>query len=214
MMVPKYNSGGTGDKAASKCKDKHWLWSWRRLSTTSQRTARTQEDEAMSQRTIGTQEIGTATSGMRGLDTQDEIRQGRSGCTTSGHANYHYALVAVDDFSSLIYMEPLCTKGAALTALRRCITRMEQAMDRKLKTLHSDNGGEWCSLGAEDWQTQEGFKWQKSVPGFSVQNGRAERAIRLVQEKMCSMLIGRACPRELWLYAITAVAHVCQRSRA
>ncbi|KAJ1579948.1 hypothetical protein NDA15_003140 [Ustilago hordei] len=42
-----------------------------------------------------------------------------------GHANYHYALVAVDDFSSLIYMEPLCTKSAALPALRRWITRME-----------------------------------------------------------------------------------------
>ncbi|KAJ1601554.1 hypothetical protein NDA14_004009 [Ustilago hordei] len=107
-----------------------------------------------------------------------------------GHANYHYALVAVDDFSSLIYVEPLCTKSAALTALRRWIARMERATDRKLKTLRSDNGGEWCSIAAEDWQTQEGFKWQKSVPGISVQNGRAERAIRSVQEKMCSMLIG------------------------
>ncbi|SOV09289.1 uncharacterized protein UDID_18549 [Ustilago sp. UG-2017a] len=123
-----------------------------------------------------------------------------------GHANYHYVLVAVDDFSSLIYVEPLCTKSAALTALRRWITRMERATDRKLKTLHSDNGGEWCSLEAEDWQTQEGFKWQKSVPGISIQNGRAERAIRSVQEKMHSMLIGRACPRELWSYAITAVS--------
>ena len=125
-----------------------------------------------------------------------------------GHANYHYALVAVDDFSSLIYVEPLCTKSAALTALRRWIARMERATDRKLKTLRSDNGGEWCSIAAEDWQTQEGFKWQKSVPGISVQNGRAERAIRSVQEKMRSMLIGRACPRELWPYAITAAAHV------
>ncbi|KAJ1570820.1 hypothetical protein NDA11_004520 [Ustilago hordei] len=125
-----------------------------------------------------------------------------------GHANYHYALVAVDDFSSLIYVEPLCTKSATLTALRRWIARMEWATDRKLKTLRSNNGGEWCSIAAEDWQTQEGFKWQKSVPGISVQNGRAERAIRSVQEKMHSMLIGRACPRELWPYAITAAAHV------
>ncbi|SOV05223.1 uncharacterized protein UDID_17870 [Ustilago sp. UG-2017a] len=125
-----------------------------------------------------------------------------------GHANYHYTLVAVDDFSTLIYMEPLCTKSAALTALRRWITRMERATDRKLKTLRSNNGGEWCSLEAEDWQTQEGFKWQKSVPGISIQNGRVERAIRSVQEKMRSMLIGRACPRELWPYAITAAAHV------
>ncbi|KAJ1577711.1 hypothetical protein NDA15_000965 [Ustilago hordei] len=130
-----------------------------------------------------------------------------------GHANYHYALVAVDDFSSLIYVEPLCTKSTALTALRRWIARMERATDRKLKTLCSDNGGEWCSIAAKDWQTQEGFKWQKSVPGISVQNGRAERAIRSVQEKMHLMLIGRACPRELWPYAITAAAH-CQGSRA
>ncbi|SOV07241.1 uncharacterized protein UDID_18750 [Ustilago sp. UG-2017a] len=98
-----------------------------------------------------------------------------------GHANYHYALVAVDDFSSLIYVEPLCTKSATLMALRRWIARMEQATDRKLKTLRSDNGGEWCSIAAEDWQTQEGFKWQKSIPGISVQNGRAERAIRSLE---------------------------------
>ncbi|SYW85124.1 uncharacterized protein UHO2_06750 [Ustilago hordei] len=125
-----------------------------------------------------------------------------------GHANYHYTLIAVDDFSSLIYVEPLCTKSAALTALRRWIARMEWATDRKLKTLRSNNGGEWCSIAAEDWQTQEGFKWQKSVPGISVQNGWAERAIRSVQEKMRLMLIGRACPRELWPYAITAAAHM------
>ncbi|KAJ1043639.1 hypothetical protein NDA10_005097 [Ustilago hordei] len=125
-----------------------------------------------------------------------------------GHANYHYALVAVDNFSSLIYVEPLCTKRATLMVLRRWIARMEWAMDRKLKTLRSDNGGEWCSIAAKDWQTQEGFKWQKSVPGISVQNGRVERAIRSVQEKMRLMLIGRACPRELWPYAITAAAHV------
>ncbi|SYW86632.1 uncharacterized protein UHO2_04128 [Ustilago hordei] len=121
-----------------------------------------------------------------------------------GHANYHYALVAVDDFSSLIYVEPLCTKSAALLALRRWITRMERATDRKLKTLHSDNGGEWCSLGAEDWQTQEGFKWQKSILGISVQNGQAERAIRSVQEKMCSMLIAtKTIPHEAF-YGTTA----------
>ncbi|KAJ1043364.1 hypothetical protein NDA10_003463 [Ustilago hordei] len=102
-----------------------------------------------------------------------------------GHANYHYALVAVDDFSSLIYVEPLCTKSAALTALRRWIARMERATDRKLKTLRSDNGGEWCSIAAEDWQTQEGFKWQKSVRGSaSKMDGRREQSDR--SKKRCA----------------------------
>ncbi|KAJ1571693.1 hypothetical protein NDA11_000802 [Ustilago hordei] len=102
-----------------------------------------------------------------------------------GHANYHYALVAVDDFSSLIYVEPLCTKSAALTALRRWIARMERATDRKLKTLRSDNGGEWCSIAAEDWQTQEGFKWQKSVPGSaSKMDGQREQSDR--SKKRCA----------------------------
>lgn len=125
-----------------------------------------------------------------------------------GHANYHYALVAVDGFSSLIHAEPLCTKSAALPALKRWIAKMERATDRKLKALRSDNGGEWCSQEAWDWQTQEGFKWQKTVPGISAQNGVAERAIRSVQEKMRTMLIGRGCRRELWPFAIQAAAHV------
>ena len=125
-----------------------------------------------------------------------------------GHANYHYALIAVDDFSSFVYAEPLCTKSAALPALKKWITKMERATDRKLKTLRSDNGGEWTSQEAQDWQAQEGFSWQKSVPGISVQNGKAERTIRSLQEKMRAMLIGRGCRRELWPYAISAAAHV------
>ena len=106
-----------------------------------------------------------------------------------GHANYHYALIAVDHFSSRLYAGPLCTKSAAFPARNKCIVKMERATARKLKTLRSDNGREWNRQQALDWQTQGGFKWQKTTPAVSAQNGRAESTIRSVQRRCGQCLL-------------------------
>ena len=124
-----------------------------------------------------------------------------------GHANYHYALVVVDDFSSFVYAKPLVSKAEALSALQSWIKAAELATNCKLKNLRSDNGGEWSSFAAEDWKRDAGFQWQKTTPHVSVQNGRAERMIRTLQERMRAMLVQRSVSKELWPYAIMAAAH-------
>ena len=124
-----------------------------------------------------------------------------------GHANYHHALVAVDDFTSYVFVKPLLSKAEALSALKTWIKAAELATDCKLKNLRSDNGGEWSSLEAEEWKREAGFRWQKTTPYVSTQNGRAERMIRSLQERMRAMLVQRSVSKELWPYAVMAAAH-------
>ncbi|SOV03663.1 uncharacterized protein UDID_19108 [Ustilago sp. UG-2017a] len=124
-----------------------------------------------------------------------------------GHPNYHHTLVVVDDSSSYIYVKPLLSKAKAFPTLKAWIKAAEIAMDHMLKCIRSDNRTEWSSFEAEEWKREAGFRWQKTTPYISAQNGRAERMIRSLQEKMCAMLIQRSVPKELWPYAIMAAGH-------
>ncbi|SPC62380.1 related to retrotransposon protein [Ustilago sp. UG-2017b] len=124
-----------------------------------------------------------------------------------GHPNYHHALVVVDDSSSYLYVKPLLSKAEAFPALKAWIKAAEIATDHTLKCIHSDNGTEWSSFEAEEWKREAGFRWQKTKPYVSAQNGRAERTIRSLQERMCAMLVQRSVPKELWLYTIMAAGH-------
>ncbi|SOV03678.1 uncharacterized protein UDID_19114 [Ustilago sp. UG-2017a] len=124
-----------------------------------------------------------------------------------GHPNYHHALVVVDDSSSYVYVKLLLSKAKAFPTLKAWIKAAEIAMDHMLKCIRSDNRTEWSSFEAEEWKREAGFRWQKTTPYISAQNGRAERMIRSLQEKMCAMLIQRSVPKELWPYAIMAAGH-------
>ncbi|SOV08138.1 uncharacterized protein UDID_17299 [Ustilago sp. UG-2017a] len=125
-----------------------------------------------------------------------------------GHPNYHHALVVVDNASSYVYVKPLLSKAGAFPALKAWTKTVEIAMDHTLKCIHSDNRTEWSSLAAEEWKREAGFKWQKTTLYVSIQNRRAERTIRSLQEKMHAMLVQRSVPKGLWPYAIMAAGHV------
>ncbi|SPC63572.1 related to retrotransposon protein [Ustilago sp. UG-2017b] len=124
-----------------------------------------------------------------------------------GHPNYHHALVVIDDSSSYVYVKPLLSKAEAFPALKAWIKAAEIATDHTLKCIRSDNGTEWSSFEAEEWKREAGFRWQKTTPYVSAQNGRAERTIRSLQERMRAMLVQRSVPKELWPYTIMAAEH-------
>ncbi len=77
---------------------------------------------------------------------------------------------------------------------------------KKIKALHSDNGGEYLSKTFSDYLMKKGIKRQLLVPRTPEQNGVAERANRTIQETARSMLCGAGLPVSFWFEAvITAV---------
>ncbi|KAJ1597644.1 hypothetical protein NDA14_006965 [Ustilago hordei] len=115
-------------------------------------------------------------------------------------------LIAIDDASSFTYVKPLWAKLDALQVLKEWITYAEIQMGHKLKTLHSDNGGEWVSAAAIHWQNETGLCWQKTLPYTSKQNGRAEHMIRMIREMMITMMHTHHLPQTFWPFTAEAAA--------
>ncbi|KAJ1572182.1 hypothetical protein NDA15_006802 [Ustilago hordei] len=125
----------------------------------------------------------------------------------SEQTEFTCVLVAIDDASSFTYVKPLRKKSDALHVLQEWIKYAEVQTGRQLKTIRSDNGGEWCSNVAMHWQNETGFRWQKSSVYTSKQNGKAERTIRTIRNIMSSMLHTHRLPQTFWPYAIEAAAY-------
>ena len=88
---------------------------------------------------------------------------------------------------------------------------MELQTGRKVKTLHSDNGGEYKS----DLFLQ--FCWYHSIrQHFTVretpqQNGVAERLNHTLLEKVRCMMMQSGLPRSFWAEALVYVSHLINK---
>ena len=71
----------------------------------------------------------------------------------------------------------------------------------KLKTLRTDNGGEFNSNEFENYLKSEGVKYESSVQKTQEQNGVAERLNRTLIEAVRGMLIQSILPQKFWVEA-------------
>ena len=87
---------------------------------------------------------------------------------------------------------------------------MERSKGRKLKTLRTDNGGEYVSAEFENCLKKEGVGHQLTVPKTLEQNGVAERMNRTLVEAMRSKLADAKLPHRFWAEALSTEMEVRQ----
>ena len=73
---------------------------------------------------------------------------------------------------------------------------VEKSTGRKLKTLRTDNGGEYTSTDFEAYLKTEGVWHELTVPKTTEQNGVAERMNRTLVEAVRSMLADAKLPHK------------------
>lgn len=88
--------------------------------------------------------------------------------------------------------------------LQEWVNYTETQTGHKLKTLQSDNSGEWTSAAATTWQNNAIFQWQKTLAYNSEQNGKAERTIRTIKNMIMTMLQMHNLPQTLWPFTAEA----------
>ena len=88
---------------------------------------------------------------------------------------------------------------------------VEKSSGKKLKTLRSDNGGEYTSKKFEDYLKSEGIRHERTIPKTPQQNGVAERLNRTLVESSRSMLLDAALPQTFWAEAISTAAYLRNR---
>ena len=78
---------------------------------------------------------------------------------------------------------------------------VENISERKIKTLRSDNGGEYTSNEFGNFCKDVGIKRELTTPYNPQQNGVAERKNQTIMEAMKTMIHDQGLPMHLWAEA-------------
>jgi len=84
--------------------------------------------------------------------------------------------------------------------------QVERQTGRNLRTIQSDNGGEYIAKAVKNFVEDEGINHQWLSAYVPQQNGRAEREMRTIIESARSMLKAHDLPNVLRAEAETATA--------
>jgi transposase InsO family protein len=123
-----------------------------------------------------------------------------------------YMLVLVDDCLRYIWAYFLKKKSDVLDTFKIWLQQVEQSHERKLKTLRSDNGGEFCSNEFNSYLAHLGIDHQTTAPYTLQQNGVAERANRTLVERTVALLHSERLPVGLWANIMETVVYLKNRS--
>ena len=121
----------------------------------------------------------------------------------------HYFLTFIDDHTQYVWVYILKNKSEVFEKFVEWKALVENSTGQKLKTLHTDNGGEHRFAEITMYLKKEGVHHELTVPKTPQQNGVAERMNRTLVEVVCSMLSDAKLPRMFWAEAIsTAVIFI------
>ena len=126
-----------------------------------------------------------------------------------------YFVTFIDDKSRHVWSYPIQRKSDVFNKFVEWKTMVENLSGRKvrkIKTLRSDNGGEYTSTEFVQYLKKEGIRHEFTVPKTPEQNGVAERMNRTLLEVVRSMLSESKLPKRFWLEALATATYVRNRS--
>ena len=111
-------------------------------------------------------------------------------------------------------------KSQAVNSLEVFIKEVERQLDRKVKIVRSDRGGEYYGKHGESGKNLGPFAKflkrhdicaQYTMPGTSQQNGVAERRNRTLMDIVRSMISNSSLPKSLWTYALKTAVYLLNK---
>ena len=107
----------------------------------------------------------------------------------------------------------------SIDVLETFISEVERQLNRKVKVIRSDRGGEYYGKTSEVGQIPGPFKKlleskgcaQYTMPGSPHQNGITERRNCTLMEMVRSMVNDSSVPVSLWMYALRTAAYILNR---
>ena len=118
------------------------------------------------------------------------------------------ALPIFDDASGFAALHFLRSKADAVTALQDLVSWAEAQTGYRLRSIHSDRGGEYINQSLKTFLSSRGIEHQTSVPRTPQQNGRAERFNRTILEKSEAMRQHACLPPSFWQDAVETALHI------
>lgn len=124
----------------------------------------------------------------------------------------NYFLTFIDDYTHYVWIYILKRKDQVFEKFIEWKAVVENSSGRKLKTLRTDNGGEYTSAEFDAYLKEEGVRHELTVPKTPQQNGVAERMNRTLVEAVRSMLSDAKLPKKFWAEALSTAVYLRNRS--
>ena len=121
---------------------------------------------------------------------------------------YVYFITFTDDYSRFRYVYLMRHKSESFEKFKGFKAEVEQKLDRHIKALRSDRGGEYLSGEFKEFLIQEGVVSQLTVPGSPQQNSVSERRNKTLLNMVRSMMAHAILPISFWGYTLETVAYL------
>lgn len=123
-----------------------------------------------------------------------------------------YFVTFEDGFSKMAFVYFIKSKDEVFNCFKSFKSMTENQTNHKIKTLRSDNGGEYCSKEFKLFLEKSGIVHQKSNPYTPEQNGISERLNRTIVEKAKCLLYDTDLKKSFWAEAVNTAVYLRNRS--
>ncbi|KAK9119049.1 hypothetical protein Scep_017142 [Stephania cephalantha] len=128
---------------------------------------------------------------------------------TRGGKNYY--ITFIDDCRKYCHVFLIKNKREAFDVFKIYKAEVENQLDKKIKVLKTDRGGEYDSIEFAEFCNTNGIIYQTTAPYTPQQNGVAERKNRTFKNMINSMLDDSGLPQNLWGEALLTANHILNR---
>jgi transposase InsO family protein len=131
--------------------------------------------------------------------------------STTARGGFSYFITFTDDFSRFGYVYLMRHKSESLEKFKEFKNEVENQLDKRIKILRSDRGGEYLSNDCEAYLKGCGIVPQRTPPGTPQWNGVSERRNRTLLDMIRSMMSQTSLPTSFWGYALETAAFTLNR---
>ena len=126
------------------------------------------------------------------------------------HGGKKYFITFIDDSTRYCYVYLLNSKDEAIDAFKQYKIEAENQLNKKIKMIRSDRGGEY-EFPFQEIFLENGIIHQMTAPYTPQQNGVAERKNRTLKEMMNALLLSSGLPQNLWGEAVLTATQILNR---
>jgi hypothetical protein len=119
-----------------------------------------------------------------------------------------YNVIFIDDYSRKTWLYLLKTKDKVFNKFQEFKEEIENLTNKKIKTLRTDNGGEYTSKEFVSFNKSAGIRRELIVPHNPQQNGVVERKNRSIEETVKALLNDQGLSMFLWGEAAMTTIYV------
>ncbi|KAJ9552277.1 hypothetical protein OSB04_016322 [Centaurea solstitialis] len=125
---------------------------------------------------------------------------------------YRYFITFTDDFSRYGYVYLMRHKSETFEKFKEYHNEVQNQLDKKIKFLRSDRGGEYLSIEFENHLIECRIVSQLTPPYTPQLNGVSERRNRTLLDMVRSMMCNSTLPVSFWGHALETAAHILNRA--